>query len=137
MFGDVGHGFILLAVALYLLFKEKELMSKPLNEVLNNLFLFFVLTIRLQLLDMAFHGRYMLLLMALFSIYAGLIYNEFLSVPLNLFGTNWEVDPEGDGRRYRLIDVNRTYPFGVDPVWKVSAAINPFNYYYMIMTNYR
>ncbi len=61
--------------------------------------------------------------MAVFSIYAGLLYNEFLSVPLNLFGTNWEIDPEGDGRHYRLIDMDRTYPFGVDPVWKVGIVI--------------
>lgn len=71
------------------------------------------------MMGMVFSGRYMLLLMGIFSIYIGLIYNEFLSVPLNLFGTNWEVDPDGDGRHFRLIDMNRTYPFGVDPVWKV------------------
>lgn len=65
----------------------------------------------------------MLLLMGIFSIYVGLIYNEFLSVPLNLFGSNWEIDPTGDGRHFRLIDEHRTYPFGVDPVWKVCAGV--------------
>ena len=33
MFGDVGHGFILLAFAIFLLINEKEYMSKQLNEV--------------------------------------------------------------------------------------------------------
>lgn len=75
------------------------------------------------MLGMVFSGRYMLLLMGIFSIYVGLIYNEFLSVPLNLFGTNWEVDPQGDGHHFRLIDSNRTYPFGVDPVWKVCSLL--------------
>ncbi len=76
---------------------------------------------------MLFSGRYLLLLMSLFSIYIGLIYNEFLSVPMNLFGTNWEIDPDSDGHRYRLIDMNRTYPFGVDPVWKVRSL--KFSFY--------
>jgi V-type H+-transporting ATPase subunit a len=111
MFGDVGHGFILLAFAIFLLIKEKQFMSQQLNEMMG----------------MVFSGRYMLLLMGIFSIYIGLIYNEFLSVPLNLFGTNWEVDPDGDGRHFRLIDMNRTYPFGVDPVWK--GAENELGYY--------
>jgi len=37
-------------------------------------------------MEMMFGGRYVIIMMAVFSIYTGLIYNEFFSVPFELFG---------------------------------------------------
>lgn len=41
-----------------------------------------------DIMEMTFGGRYVIMMMALFSIYTGLIYNEFFSVPFELFGSS-------------------------------------------------
>lgn len=38
-----------------------------------------------DIMEMAFGGRYVIVLMSIFSIYTGLIYNEFFSLPFELF----------------------------------------------------
>lgn len=79
MFGDVGHGFLLLFASLFLVLREKQLGKQDLGEIVG----------------MAFGGRYVLLLMSVFAIYMGFIYNECFSMPLSLFGkTQWECDFE-------------------------------------------
>eukprot|EP01129_Flabellula_baltica_P007375 TRINITY_DN2864_c0_g1_i1.p1 TRINITY_DN2864_c0_g1~~TRINITY_DN2864_c0_g1_i1.p1 ORF type:complete len:802 (-),score=173.65 TRINITY_DN2864_c0_g1_i1:27-2432(-) len=99
MFGDVGHGICLLALTLVLLWNEKKWQGQKLNEILQ----------------MIFNGRYILLFMSLFSIYCGGIYNEVFALSVDIFGSNWGLSP--DNITYEIIN-NRTYPFGIDPVWK-------------------
>ncbi|EXC04206.1 Vacuolar proton translocating ATPase 100 kDa subunit [Morus notabilis] len=73
---------------------------------------------------MTFSGRYVILMMAIFSMYTGLIYNEFFSVPFELFGPSAYGcrDPScRDATTIGLIKVRDTYPFGVDPKWHVTG----------------
>eukprot|EP00698_Gefionella_okellyi_P006161 TRINITY_DN15599_c0_g1_i1.p1 TRINITY_DN15599_c0_g1~~TRINITY_DN15599_c0_g1_i1.p1 ORF type:complete len:847 (-),score=193.78 TRINITY_DN15599_c0_g1_i1:23-2563(-) len=99
MFGDVAHGIIMMLVASLLIWKENQLKSQKLNEMVGT----------------CFQGRYMIWLMGLFSIYTGLLYNEFFSRPMNLFWTAWYYPPHS---HIAVKEPGRTYPFGVDPVWK-------------------
>ena len=103
MFGDVGHGFLVLLLALYFIVKEKKF-SAMRDEDIGDI------------LGYPWHGRYVLLLMALFSIYCGLIYNDVFGNMADLFGTAWsDVGKEGGPRTRRTSDA--VYPFGLDPGW--------------------
>uniref|UniRef100_A0A672YQ40 V-type proton ATPase subunit a n=1 Tax=Sphaeramia orbicularis TaxID=375764 RepID=A0A672YQ40_9TELE len=85
---------------------------------------------------MMFGGRYLILLMGLFSIYTGAIYNECFSRGLTVFSSGWHVGPMFEknkwnssvlaGSQYLAMDPNETgvftspYPFGIDPVWGLA-----------------
>ncbi|KAI7738296.1 hypothetical protein M8C21_015124 [Ambrosia artemisiifolia] len=113
MFGDWGHGICLLLGALILIAREGKLSSQKLG----------------SFMEMLFGGRYVLLLMSLFSIYCGLIYNEFFSVPYHIFGKSAYECRDlqcSDARTVGLIKFRDTYPFGVDPSWRGSRSELPF-----------
>ena len=70
MFGDVGHGVLMLLAVSVMIANEKRMAAGPMHEIVA----------------MAFGGRYLILLMSLFSIYTGLLYNECFSIPMTIFG---------------------------------------------------
>ncbi|KAJ6707925.1 VACUOLAR PROTON ATPASES [Salix viminalis] len=113
MFGDWGHGICMLLAALVFIIREKKLSGQKLGDIT----------------EMTFGGRYVILMMAFFSIYTGLIYNEFFSVPFKLFAPSAYACRDlscRDATTYGLIKVRPTYPFGVDPVWHGSRSELPF-----------
>ncbi|XP_061411967.1 V-type proton ATPase 116 kDa subunit a 1-like [Lethenteron reissneri] len=123
MFGDWGHGLVMLCFAVWMVLKERELLaSKSDNEIWNTFF----------------GGRYIILLMAMFSIYTGLIYNDCFSKSVNIFGSSWHVRAmfqQGVWSAETLqlnsllqLDPNVTgvfsgnpYPFGIDPIWNIAG----------------
>jgi len=60
--------------------------------------------------------RYLLLLMGIFSLYCGLIYNDFTSIPTYIFGQSCYNVPHKEGESISLKG-DCTYPIGVDPSW--------------------
>ncbi|KAJ8620892.1 hypothetical protein MRB53_029421 [Persea americana] len=113
MFGDWGHGLCLLLGSLMLIVRENKLRSQKLG----------------NFMEMAFGGRYVILLMALFSIYCGLIYNEFFSVPFHIFGASAYKCRDttcSDAYTTGLIKYREPYLFGVDPSWRGSRSELPF-----------
>ncbi|XP_033989957.1 T cell immune regulator 1, ATPase H+ transporting V0 subunit a3b isoform X4 [Trematomus bernacchii] len=121
MFGDVGHGLLMTLGALWMVLEEKD------PKLRNN---------DNEIWRMMFGGRYLILLMGLFSIYTGAIYNECFSRGLSPFNSGWHVGPMFEkniwnasvlaGNQYLSMDpvvpgvFNAPYPFGIDPVWGMS-----------------
>ncbi|TFY58618.1 hypothetical protein EVG20_g8078 [Dentipellis fragilis] len=99
MFGDIGHGMIVFFAALSMILYERRLARADLGEIFGTFF----------------YGRYIILLMGLFSIYTGVIYNDIFSKTLNLFQSGWTL-PEGNGT-VTGIPNGRVYPIGLDPAW--------------------
>ncbi|XP_076851677.1 V-type proton ATPase 116 kDa subunit a [Brachyhypopomus gauderio] len=130
MFGDMGHGILMTCAALYMVLRERRFIAQKTDA---------------EIINMVFSGRYIILLMGLFSIYTGLIYNECFSKPLNVFGSSWSMAPmfsqtNGVNWTFQVLQENRVlqldpavpgvfsgpYPIGIDPIW--SLSVNKLNF---------
>ncbi|KAM8795266.1 V-type proton ATPase 116 kDa subunit a 1 isoform 3-T3 [Eudromia elegans] len=121
MFGDFGHGILMTLFALWMVLRESRILSqKSDNEMFNTVF----------------SGRYIILLMGLFSTYTGLIYNDCFSKSLNMFGSSWSVRPMfASNWTEELLETapllqldpavpgvfGGPYPFGIDPIWNIAS----------------
>jgi V-type H+-transporting ATPase subunit a len=175
MFGDLGHGLLLLLVAGWLVLAEASLGCKDLGASMLGLLFVYLLVdfLHLHLIDnpsfiyrvvfqpltpppwrtdphpptlttpptgemlgMLFGGRYVVLLMALFSLYTGAVYNEFFSIATTLFGNTRyacagspgitnpvammadpALCPSAHAYGLELVSPGAPHPFGVDPAW--------------------
>uniref|UniRef100_A0A8C2HTU4 V-type proton ATPase subunit a n=1 Tax=Cyprinus carpio TaxID=7962 RepID=A0A8C2HTU4_CYPCA len=138
MFGDLGHGILMTCAALYLVLRESRLIAQK-ND--NEMF------------SMVFAGRYIILLMGIFSVYTGIIYNDCFSKSINVFGSGWSVRPMfgergGNWTPATLKDnhvlqldpavpkvFNGPYPIGIDPIWNIATnKLNFLNSFKMKMS---
>jgi V-type H+-transporting ATPase subunit a len=105
MFGDFGHGFLMFCAACAMIYWEKPLARSKQDE----------------LFAMAFFGRYIMLMMAIFSMYTGLLYNDCFSKAFTIFPSAWKWEvPEGyvEGEPITAqLKGSYRYPFGLDWAW--------------------
>ncbi|KAB1251322.1 V-type proton ATPase 116 kDa subunit a isoform 3 [Camelus dromedarius] len=127
MFGDVGHGLLMFLFALAMVLAE----NRPAVKTAQN-----------EIWQTFFGGRYLLLLMGLFSVYTGFIYNECFSRATAIFPSGWSVAAMANQSGWSdaflaqhpllALDPNVTgvflgpYPFGIDPIW--SLAVNHLSF---------
>jgi len=106
MFGDIGHGLILLLFAIYICVNAEEI-----KNIKNSLF------------KPLLPGRYLLLFMGFFAFYCGCIYNEFFSIAVPFLGGscyNGERAYKNNVNEYFRKDRECVYKFGMDPKWQMA-----------------
>jgi len=99
MYGDIGHGSILFLFGICLCTFNEKISQNKSFEVFSKL-------------------RYAILLMGFFATYMGLIYNDFMSIPLSLFGPSCYIQANEGTLEVR--EKHCVYPFGIDPAWMNS-----------------
>ena len=128
MFGDMGHGLILFTISLYLFYlanKGKRNRNNIINndEMPDNNYEQNILDSNdNSMLKSCVQFRYFFLLCSIFGIFCGLMYNEFFSIPLELFGTCYNYIKNGRYIQDKEVINKKTikkcvYPIGLDPVW--------------------
>ncbi len=109
MYGDIGHGTLLFLAASAMIYWEERIIAKQKAGTLG------------EIPAMAFGGRYVLVLMGAFAVYCGIIYNDCLSIPTNVYGSAWKNDPSDPTGMKMYNPTGWTYPCGVDPAWAHKA----------------
>lgn len=82
----------------------------------------------LQIWNIFFAGRYIILMMGLFSVHSGLIFNDMFGKSMNIFGSKWrsryDLNTVNNHHTFQMDPkdafLNDPYPFGIDPIWSLS-----------------
>ena len=95
MFGDIGHGLMLLTLGVYACMHPVKLVSEH---------------------------KYLILSMGFFAVFAGIMYSEFFSIGVNFFGSHWSCPSDGSSSYVECEPLSdRPYPFGMDPAWTIAS----------------
>jgi len=107
MFGDVGHGFLMLCFGIWLLVNQECVKNSGQTAL--------------------YQARYLIFMMGFFATYAGFLYTDFFATGLDLFGSRWVCphgESHGDSECTAAYDTTNQdpdsigpYPFGIDPSW--------------------
>ncbi|KAH8813650.1 H+-ATPase subunit [Flagelloscypha sp. PMI_526] len=101
MFGDIGHAAIIFIFAIWMIMKERAFMKQELDPIF----------------ELFFAGRYIILLMGIFSLFSGFIYNDIFSLSLHLFQSGWDFHQDSNTSKWMGSAREHVYPFGLDPAW--------------------
>ena len=110
MFGDIGHGAGLVILGAYLILAEKSIRKS--DSMFKSMLI----------------GRYLIFFMGCFGMFSGIMYNDFLSIPLDIYGSCFAKESEDSNLTIRKEGC--VYPIGIDPKWYIAtnelAFINSF-----------
>lgn len=104
MYGDLGHGGILFILGIFLWLFAENLKGTALKTMLP--------------------ARYIILMMGFFATFAGLCYNDFMSIPVE--GESCYTVKIDHDKYQGKKDADWVYSIGVDPIWYL--AINNLTY---------
>ena len=112
MFGDIGHGSLILILSIWLCLKKDEILKTMPD------------------FKMLVKTRYFFLMCGFFAVFNGWIYDDFFATPLGIFGTCYENKMGDDGKMIAERKGDCVYPIGLDPKWYAAtnelAFLNSF-----------
>ena len=73
MYGDMGHGTLLMVLGLYLIINNNS-MKKDKSDSFRGML----------------PGRFLIAMMGCFAVYSGFIYNDFMSIAFNFWGSCYD-----------------------------------------------
>ena len=103
MFGDIGHGSLILILSIWLVLKKDEILRTMPD------------------LKMLVKTRYFFLMCGFFAFFNGWIYNDFFATPLGIFGSCYENKKNENGKIVGERKGNCVYPIGLDPKWYAAS----------------
>ena len=112
MFGDIGHGSLILILSIWLCLKKDEILKTMPD------------------FKMLVKTRYFFLMCGFFAFFNGWIYDDFFATPLGIFGTCYENKMGDNGKMIAERKGDCVYPIGLDPKWYAAtnelAFLNSF-----------